>query len=540
MFRKSKGKMRLLMLGLSTLCTMGTLLWAANQFVDDIDIFELDGNPQNDAASTGDDWGTFFPGGGTGGSQARTFVNDGTGTSIFTTGGSKDENPISKWKHTNGSVPDKNDILNAYAAAYNINGELIVYFGADRFSNDGDANIGFWFLQSEVGPKPDGTFSGEHKDGDIFVVSGFTSGGQTSEIAVYKWVGNDATGSLQLVASSTNAACVADASGTKTACAIANSSPVASPWPFTPKSGSSGTFPVASFFEGGVNVTALLGETPCLSTFLVETRSSTSLTAQLKDFARGTFSLCGMSMTKACDAGRLTANGTSFEYDAKGTVTNTGVGTLYDVVVSDTPPGSNTPVTFNLGTIAGGATACWPNPNDCNQVFTFNTGTTNGPTNTASAAAATAPGGAKTLTAEASDACPVVPTNPALSLTKTCATDLTETSNMVAVQVSFQGQACNTGDIPLNNVTVTNDKAGSTPSSFSLGTLSVGQCKPYGPGTYLPTLKGTPVANGRYLFSDQVTATATPSIGTCGGQATCTQTATASCPLCSPGQCALP
>ena len=39
-----------------------------------------------------------------------------------------------------------------------------------------------------------------------------------------------------------------------------------------------------------------------------------------------------------------------------GTVNNTGIGTLYNVTVTDTPH-NGTPQTFNLGTLAGGQSA---------------------------------------------------------------------------------------------------------------------------------------------------------------------------------------
>ena len=67
-----------------------------------------------------------------------------------------------------------------------------------------------------------------------------------------------------------------------------------SPWPYTPKSGPVDVFQRGSFFEGGINLTRLFGGTsPCVSTFLAETRSSTPFDARLKDFAISDFNLCG-------------------------------------------------------------------------------------------------------------------------------------------------------------------------------------------------------------------------------------------------------
>ncbi len=70
--------------------------------------------------------------------------------SIYTTGGSKDTNDISKWRHRDGSVPDKDDLTHAHAFGKQYGDDLYVYFGTDRFSNDGDAAIGFWFFQDDV------------------------------------------------------------------------------------------------------------------------------------------------------------------------------------------------------------------------------------------------------------------------------------------------------------------------------------------------------------------------------------------------------
>src|SRR5437867_2381899 len=121
------------------------------------------------------------------------------------------------------------------------------------------------------------------------------------------------------------------------ACAISNAVPTQAPWPYTPKSGAPGTFPQFSFFEGGINITAVFnGATPpCFSSFLAETRSSTSLTAVLKDFVVGAFPVCGIEITKTCPSSRFNADQTAFIYSYNGTVTNTGFGSLYDVTVVD-------------------------------------------------------------------------------------------------------------------------------------------------------------------------------------------------------------
>src|SRR5262249_37055252 len=107
-------------------------------------LFELDKNAINATAVPGDDWNNVLcpsagcpsptpmppvPGPG-GGSLANTgVIVDPAGTTIFTTGGSKDDLDIPNWRHTSGSVPDKDEITNAYAANYFSGGSQYVYYG---------------------------------------------------------------------------------------------------------------------------------------------------------------------------------------------------------------------------------------------------------------------------------------------------------------------------------------------------------------------------------------------------------------------------
>ena len=247
-------------------------------------------------------------------------------------------------------MPDKDEITNAYAAAYNVAGDLIIYFGLDRYANNGDAQVGFWFFQNPIGLNPNGTFSGTHTAGDILVLSDFTNGGVISNIKVYKWVGSGGSdGSLNLVY--TGVDCVPGPSGI--VCATVNQADTPAPWPYMPKSGSSGTFPSGSFYEGGINISELIPEGLCLSSFLAETRSSQSLDAQLKDFALGTFDLCSVDVEKTGDT--LSKVGDTVTYNF--TITNTGASTLYLDTITDTVLGNlkAQALAAGCGTLAGGA-----------------------------------------------------------------------------------------------------------------------------------------------------------------------------------------
>src|SRR5262249_48893195 len=225
-------------------------------------LLELDGNViVNNPGS--DDWNTVNLTGSSGTNRGNSIINAFTSGSaspeIFTTGGSKDPLDVTSWKWTSGSVPDKDLLTNGYAAAYDsatTNNELVLYAGADRFAQNGDSNIGVWFFQQQVGPCPDannagcagkaaGTFSGQHVDHDIFIVSAFTAGGGTSTVQVYEWnhtlcasgpfpnnptVGQCADNNLRVIFNQ-GAVC-----GTADACAVVNSALLsganAPTWPY--------------------------------------------------------------------------------------------------------------------------------------------------------------------------------------------------------------------------------------------------------------------------------------------------------------------
>src|SRR5262249_6056900 len=120
---------------------------------------------------------------------------------IFTGGGSKDISGIQQgpWLSTSGKPQGKDDIENAFAALYKAsNGDEILYTGATRFDNSGDATMGFWFFKNAVSSMAGKSqpFTGTHSDGDILILADFSIGGSVSTPVIYKWQGNDATGTL--------------------------------------------------------------------------------------------------------------------------------------------------------------------------------------------------------------------------------------------------------------------------------------------------------------------------------------------------------
>ena len=261
------------------------------------------------------------------------FVNDKIGTdgdsTYFTGGGSKDREDISSWQFsTNDQSPDKNDIVNAFAASYSIAGtptKRYLYFGADRYQVGGDAQMGFWFLKNAVclagTPLADGTpcpntnpgkfvdpVTGDiahHADGDILAVVNFDNGGTIGLAGVFKW--NATLGAPEQVIFGDNADCTT-ITGTHNFCTVSNKSLLTfdPPWSSLYKGKLGGSdvnyYQTSAFIEGGINLAAIPGAGTCFPGFLAETRSSSgpdtglSLDAQLKDLAFGQFQSCDASI----------------------------------------------------------------------------------------------------------------------------------------------------------------------------------------------------------------------------------------------------
>jgi hypothetical protein len=291
---------------------------AGAQAVHDLDLFELDRNALDDGAVAGDDWDTLFGGGGNQDSFTGILpdITPSPGGTQFQGGGSKDDLDITSWLWKPGEPLDKDDITNAYAASYtntvdtgeNDVGDLIVYFGLDRFSTAGSAQVGFWFLQDpDFGLTNDAAgggfrFSGQHQDNDVLVQSNFTNGGVISNLTVYKWLAGD----LVQVGTTTND-CVTSAPDDDAGCATVNELPTDAPWDYTPKAneGPPGIFQPSAFFEGGINISRLVPDVTCFANFLAETRSSTPFDARLKDFVQGQFGECEAEITTTPSAASI-------------------------------------------------------------------------------------------------------------------------------------------------------------------------------------------------------------------------------------------
>jgi Bacterial Ig-like domain (group 3) len=290
---------------------VGLFLTAGAQAVHDVGVFELDGNAVNDPAVAGDDWDVIFANApNCPGAQACTFLTEGANASIFTGGGSKDDLDTTQWRHKSGSVPDKDDLADAYAVRYESGGQTYLYFGTDRIANNGDSQLGFWFFQGDVRPQAGGTFGpDDHEDGDVLVLSDFTGGGANVTVRIFEWNGpggsipgsGSINGTLDPLGPAVNQDCAVVGTGDN-ACGTVNDALATSPWPFVDKTGST-AFRTGEFFEGGINLTFLGLAGECFTTFQAESRSSQSVDATLKDFINGVFAPCEATLVTTPSAG---------------------------------------------------------------------------------------------------------------------------------------------------------------------------------------------------------------------------------------------
>ncbi|MBF2710045.1 hypothetical protein, partial [Flavobacterium soyangense] len=190
------------------------------------------------------------------------------------TNGSKDFMLAADLTWAIGQTKAKNDIANGAAALIGTD----LYFAGDRTSNNGDAQIGFWFYLNGTSPAPNGHFAPPHAVGDLLILADFTGGGRNALVTVYKWVGSG--GNVPNTGGTLNTTSIA---GT-----VAENNDVAYPipvgWSFI-----NSTYATNEFYEGKVDLASLGLSNFCFASFLLEARSSQSITASLDDFVGGVF-----------------------------------------------------------------------------------------------------------------------------------------------------------------------------------------------------------------------------------------------------------
>ncbi len=238
------------------------------------------------------------------GNPAVKHVQDAFGNGVVDnqfTEGSKDFLFADQLAWVIGQTKAKNDIANGgfglanevkYVDINNItqthNGPVLVFAG-DRTSNNGDAQIGFWFYLNSTAPvEVNGQryFAPPHVRGDLLVLADFTGGGRLGTVKVYRWIGGEpVTPGGSTVVPNTNG----NLETTNIASIVAENNAgtpnVPTGWNFP-----SSTYATNEFYEGFVDLSLIGGNTnfTCSATVLLETRSSQSVTASLDDFIGGT------------------------------------------------------------------------------------------------------------------------------------------------------------------------------------------------------------------------------------------------------------
>jgi len=251
------------------------------------------------------------------------------------------------WHWDAGNVPAKDDLSNLYAyATFTAEGHLILYAGFERLAPEGDSHIDIEFFQSAVAldeavpcndPGPDATpceFEGIRTVGDVIITMDFLQGGAIGQVVIREWNGSEYV-VVETITSPQNC------DATDTACAFNNGGTIdGGPWGNFDRHGDTITdLEANAFTEFGVDVTALTGASPCISTFMGKTRSSQSFTAELKDFGGPTtFDICRASISIFPDDVNEIGEPHAFTVNVTrsiGTITTPLAGVIVDVTLTD-------------------------------------------------------------------------------------------------------------------------------------------------------------------------------------------------------------
>jgi hypothetical protein len=303
------------------------------------------------------------------------------------------------------------------------------------------------------------------------------------DVDVWEWcTGCGDNGNTNLLFRGAFAEC--DGSGAD-ACALNNSGDVPAFWPYEPKFGVAGTIPDNSLFEGGINITQLIGPV-CLTSFMVETRSSQSTDAVLKDFALREFQVCGFDASKQCEAA-VASTGGGLDVSFDGEVDNTGVGTLYFTVSDDKgditavclddsgdgdctgdPVPADLDITSGVATfsLAGGVTAQYLGSYSIAYGdVTINASGNAEATDTVTVEARINPADAEPLDTKMPSATCDTPVDGSVTISKDCTASINSAGDTLLVSVT--GSGTNDGDVLLKNVTLT-DTDSEVESSLSI------------------------------------------------------------------------
>jgi hypothetical protein len=374
------------------------------------------------------------------------------------------------WGWAAGNVPAKDDLTNVYA--YQVvptsgprANHSIIYGGVEREDPSGDSHIDLEFFQSQVAlctPTPCSSFTGVRTVGDTIISMDFLQGGALGSIEVRRWDGS----TYVPVGTETSGQGCFDKNGNPgdDICAFNNGASIdGGPWPNYDNHGHLiTTLPQNAFTEMGVDLTAVAGSSPCISTFMAKTRSSASFTAELKDFGGPTtFSICQPSTTLSASAGVTIHSGESTVLSFS--ETNDGNEALLNVSVSAdngcSPSYSSGDTNLNNKLDVGETWVftCTVSPTSTTTYTATGTGTgeLSGKTITFCTDPTNPPSG---VTCDQDERAQVTVTviHPSTSLRKTA-----------QVTITYTYRETNTGDDPLTGVSVADDHC--TPVTYASG-----------------------------------------------------------------------
>lgn len=398
-------------------------------------------------------------------------------------------------------------------------GDEILYYLVTRATNNGSELHGVWLFLGPVAETDPSctskcTFTGNHTNGDLFLLSGFTGGGGTVTIQVFQWSCSgtgatcDATGSLTHVATG---ACSTGGSGFE--CGEVNDESLSVPASL-PNPNTGQTLDTGLFFNGGVDINSLFsGTTPCFSSVMFESVASASCStdslatstctsignAASKFFIFGNFNTCSIDVNKECGAGTANSAQTAIKYPIGGLVSNGDGGTVTLSSITDSPSFDSNSLecfpstqSFNGTSCTASKDACIaceeavlassagaPTPESCSNVSLTAKGTAGGAicygasltqststcvgagcTDTVTATA-TGPGGSIIPSKKAMASCSFTPVAAGLNVTKNCAAGLVATGSALEVKVNTGYLVCNEQPALLSNVTLTDNEVAS-------------------------------------------------------------------------------
>ena len=455
------------------------------------------------------------------------------------TSGTKILDGIDAWQYgVKAGGPSKADLLQGAVATYTYtqasepfasaggpatNDEILNYL-VTRNTNNGDELHGVWLFLGPVSFTDPActskcTFTGHHTDGDLYLLSGFTGGGGTATIQVFKWscpapgggvltgAACDVTGSAAPNTTLTHVAtghCGTGTSGLE--CGVVNDETLTVPSSLSNPTTST-TLDVGLFYNGAIDVSKLFGTTPCFSSVMFQAISSASCStsslatstctsigsADAKFFIFGNFNTCAINVDKSCGLGTANASQTNITYPVAGIVSNADGGTLSVSSITDSP--SFDPNTLNCfaSTQTFNGVSCTNSDSDCSACEqAFLTGATGAPTPLTSCsgasltangkvcygatitnptsgagscvgagctdtvtATATGPGGIPIPSKMATATCAFTPLQAGLTVNKNCQAGLVETTGALEVKVNTAYRVSNEQPAILSNVTLT-------------------------------------------------------------------------------------